>query len=292
MHILTYDIEEWYIEKKFYGGRTEKYKEFDSYLNKILDILDENKLKATFFCVGKIATDFPDVIKRIAARGHEIGCHSHKHLWLTKMSPEEVLKDTKEAISALENIWGEKVVSYRAPAFSIGEENKWAFDILAECGIEKDSSIYPATRDFGGFASFAAKEPVIIEQNGIHIKEFPIGLTHFLGKDLAYSGGGYFRFFPLKYTQHKMQKSTYSIAYFHIGDLIYHKDGIMSRKEYETYFKEKGTWANRCKRYVKTNLGTKHAFSKMTKLLKEIQFANLKDADLLIDWNHVPTVNL
>ena len=292
MHILSFDIEEWYIEKQFSQGRTKKYKEFDSYLNKILDVLDENELKATFFCVGKIAKYFPEVIRRIAVRGHEVGCHSNEHLWLTKMTPNEMLKDTQAAVSALEDIWGEKVISYRAPAFSIGEHNKWTFEILAECGIKRDASIYPAVRDFGGFASFPSDSPVLVAYNGIQMKEFPIALTHLLGKDFAYSGGGYFRFFPLCYIRYKMSKSPYSIAYFHIGDLIHHKDGLMSRTEYETYFKEKGTLINRYKRYVKSTLGTKYAFAKMATLLKEYQFVNLQHADALIDWNHTPIVHL
>ena len=95
---------------------------FDSYLNKILDILDENNQKATFFCVGRIAADFHYVIRKISERGHEIGCHSNEHLWLTQMTPKQLQEDTKEAIDALQDVSGQSVVSYRAPAFSIGEK--------------------------------------------------------------------------------------------------------------------------------------------------------------------------
>lgn len=279
MNILSFDIEEWYIEKKFYGGRVEKYKEFDSYLSKILDTLDENKQKATFFCVGKTAINFPHVIKQISERGHEIGCHSNEHLWLTKMPSKQVRTDTKEAIASLEDVSGQKVVSYRAPAFSIGEKNKWAIEILAECGIERDSSIYPAIRDFGGFSSFPSNSPVIIEYNSIQLKEFPIKLAHIMGKDIAYSGGGYFRFFPLWFVKNKMFQSDYFIAYFHIGDLIHNQGGMMTREEYETYFREDGNLKNRIVRYAKSNLGTKGAFDKMRKLLNSATFINLGEAD-------------
>lgn len=283
MNILSFDIEEWYIEKKFYGGRAEKYREFDTYLSKILDVLDENNQKATFFCVGKIATDFPHVIRRISERGHEIGCHSNEHLWLTQMSPDQLRTDTKEAIASLESVSGQKVVDYRAPAFSIGERNKWAIEILAECGIERDSSIYPAIRDFGGFSSFPSNAPAIIEYKGAYLKEFPISLAHIVGKDIAYSGGGYFRFFPLWYVKRKMYNSDYFIAYFHIGDLIHNQDGMMTRKEYETYFRENGNLKNRIIRYVKSNLGTEGAFDKMRKLLSCSTFVNLCEADKLIE---------
>lgn len=292
MNILSYDIEEWYIEKKFSGNRTEKYIEYDRYLNAILDKLDACETKATFFCLGKIATDFPYVIKNISSRGHEIGCHSNEHLWLTQMTPEQLKKDTHDAISALEDVCGQKVVSYRAPAFSIGQNNKWAIEILAEEGIERDASIFPAQRDFGGFASFPTDNPTKISYNGITLKEFPICLTKLMGKEIAYSGGGYFRFFPFKFIQNRILKSQYIMTYFHIGDLLHQKEGIMSRKEYETYFKESGTLQNRLIRYVKSNLGTKGAFDKMNRLIENNDFISLKEANSLINWENVKIIQL
>lgn len=292
MNIVSFDIEEWYIEKKFNGDRQEKYKEYDRYLDEILDSLDENKQKATFFCVGKIAVDFPYVIRKIVERGHDIGCHSNEHTWLTHMTPEELKRDTYDALSALQDVCGRKVIDFRAPAFSIGESNKWAFEILAECGIERDSSIYPARRDFGGFDSFPSETPVIINYNGVKLKEFPICLTHILGKDLAYSGGGYFRLFPYSYIKQKLRTSPYSIVYLHIGDLLYHKFKIMSRSDYETYFKENGCFINRLKRGVKSSLGTKSAFDKMKKSLSEFKFVNLGTADKFIEWNNIETIKL
>lgn len=279
MNILSFDIEEWYIERKFNGGRKDRYELFDSYLYNILDCLDALQMKATFFCVGKIATEFPYVVKKIAERGHEIGCHSNEHLWLTKMSPAELKADTTEALHALQDAIGHKVISYRAPAFSIGEKNKWAFEILSECGIERDASIFPAVRDFGGFTSFPTDNPVIIESNGGSIKEFPISLTRILGNEIAYSGGGYFRFFPLWYIKNQLRKSEYFIAYFHIGDLIHNKGGMMTKKEYENYFREPGTIKNRIVRYIKSNIGTKGSFTKMRRLLGSAPFINLEEAD-------------
>ena len=292
MNILSFDIEEWYIEKKFSGGRQERYQEFDRYLRLILDTLDKIDTKATFFCLGKIATDFPEVIRAISEKGHEIGCHSNEHLWLTKMSPEQLKKDTHDAISALEDVCGKKVVSYRSPAFSIGQNNKWAFEILAEEGIERDASIFPAQRDFGGFASFPTDNPTKISYNGIVLKEFPICLTKLMGKEIAYSGGGYFRFFPLKFIQNRIDKSQYIMTYFHIGDLLHNNGGIMSRKDYETYFKEPGTLQNRLTRYIKSNLGTKGAFDKMSKLIENNNFISLEKADTLINWDNVKTIQL
>ena len=142
MNILTFDIEEWFLEKNYFGNRQEKYQAFDLYLNQILDKLEREQKKATFFCLGGMAREFPEVVRRIADKGHEIGCHSDQHVWITKLTEEEFRTDTISAIDALEQCIGEKVLSYRAPAFSIGNSNKWAFEILAECGIERDASIF------------------------------------------------------------------------------------------------------------------------------------------------------
>lgn len=292
MNILSFDTEEWFNEKRNHGGREFRYKEFDEYLGRVLDLLEGLKIKATFFCLGKVASDFPYVIRKIAERGHEIGCHSNEHLWLNTFSPEELRKDTHDAVAALEDVTGEKVLSYRAPAFSIGEKNKWALEILAENGITRDSSIFPASRDFGGFASFKSKSPAVVKYNGIQIKEFPIPTVSFLGREIAYSGGGYFRFLPYFFVKRTMNKSEYTIAYFHLGDLMKNPNGLMSKEEHERYYKEPGTLKNRTVRYIKSSLGTAVAFDKMSKLIRNFDFVSVEKADSLIDWNSSKIIEL
>lgn len=292
MNILSFDIEEWYVEKAYQGGRKEKYAEFDHILNIILDQLDEVKTKATFFCVGKMAVEFPHVIRKIAERGHEIGCHSDRHLWLTYLNRHETMEDTYSAVSSLEQCTGKKVISYRAPAFSIGENNKWAFEILAQCGIERDASIFPAVRDFGGFAAFEHNVPTLINYNGCELKEFPVSTIKLLGTEVAYSGGGYFRFFPLPFIRKEMKKHSYTMTYFHIGDLIPEMNRVLTREEYEDYFKESGNILNRYKRHLKTNLGKKDALNKLTKLIKLEEFIDLAEADIRTDWSKAKTMVL
>ena len=291
MNILTFDIEEWYLEQQ-HGGQAGKYAEYDRYLNAILDKLDERGFKATFFCVGEMGKSFPEVIRKIQQRGHEIGCHSNIHTWLNKMSEAECREDTHCAVDSLEQCIGEKVKSYRAPAFSIGENNKWTFEILAENGIERDASIFPAARDFGGFPHFGQKTPCVVEYNGIRMKEFPICTTKVCGKDMAYTGGGYFRFFPLSFVRKEMKKSEYAMCYFHIGDLVPESEGVMSKETYEAYFKEKGSLNARYMRYLKSNLGKKNAFGKMMKLIDEMEFVGLQQAEERIDWETVPVAQL
>ncbi len=292
MNILTFDIEEWYIEKIFHGGRKDRYAEFDRILNQILDLLDSLNTKATFFCVGEMAREFPEVINRISEKGHEIACHSNKHLWLNKLSKVEVMEDTRKAVDSLEQCTGRKVISYRAPAFSVGESNPWVFEILAKCGIERDASVFPAMRDFGGFASFTEKTPSLVTYNGVTLKEFPIATIKLVGNEVAYSGGGYFRFFPLSFIRKQLKQQSYSMTYFHIGDLIVDMKRVMTREEYEEYFKESGSLINRYKRYVKSNLGTKGALNKLTQLIETEKFIDLEEADKRIDWGEVPKIEL
>ena len=287
MNIITFDTEEWYCTK-----HKDRYPMFDHYLDAILDKLDEKQFKATFFCVGEMGRLFPEVIHKIRNRGHEIGCHSNTHTWINKMTENECREDTFRAVDSLEQCIGEKVLSYRAPAFSIDKSNRWAFEILAENGIERDASIFPAARDFGGFPHFGPKTPCVVEYNGIRIKEFPVCTTKVFGKETAYSGGGYFRFFPLGFMKREMKKSPYVMCYFHIGDLLPESSSVMSKEAYEAYFKETGTFKARYMHYIKNNLGKKNALQKLMCLIDETEFLDLRQADSEMDWDSSRIVKL
>lgn len=291
MNILSFDIEEWYIEQQL-RGCTERFAEFDRYLERILDLLDERGIKASFFCVGKMGVHFPSVIKRIQVRGHEIGCHSNTHTWLNKMTESECREDTRMAIDSLEQCIGVKVKSYRAPSFSICESNKWAFEVLAENGIERDASVFPAARDLGGFKSFGTAKPCVVEYKGIKLKEFPVSISNILGKEMAYSGGGYFRLLPYMVVNALLTKTDYTMCYFHINDLLPDNIGLKSRKDYEAYYKKPGTFKNRYLMYIKTNLGKKSAFIKLEKFIKNSSFVNLDQAEEMISWNNAPVIVL
>lgn len=292
MNILTFDIEEWYLEKILQGSRDFRYQQFDDAFAKLMDELDNFGIKATFFCVGKLALEYPQVVKTIVEKGHEVGCHSNEHTWLDKMDEATLRQDTKDAIKALEDVCGQRVTAYRAPAFSITEKNKWAVDVLAECGIESDSSIFPASRDFGGYPVFPQDTPCLIKHGNAVIKEYPISLTTIAGKKIAYSGGGYFRMLPYGLVKRTINKRDYNICYFHLNDLIDQKMKMMSRVEYEEYFKEPGTLKNRVLRYMKSNVGTGDAYGKLIRLFNDVPFVSLREAGDKIDWVNVNTIKL
>ena len=289
---MTFDTEEWYFEKNVHGGRDWKYRQFDELLDRLLPALDRRGLKATFFCLGKMATDYPYVVKKIHAAGHEIGCHSHVHTWMNKLTPAEALADTRQAVDVLEQLIGEKVKSYRAPAFSVGETNTWFFEVLAECGITRDASVFPASRELGGFRSYGNAEPATIQYGNAIIHEFPVNTMHLFGKNVVCTGGGYFRIFPYWLIHRLVKNSNYVMFYFHLADILDEKRPRLTREQYERYFKEPGTFLNRWKRQLKTNIGVTGAFAKLEQLLDSEQFVNVDKADELTDWTSQRTITI
>ena len=205
---LTIDVEDYFqvaaFEKKI---QPDDWPQYESRVNNntrnILDILDKQQTKATFFIVGWIAEKHPEIVREISKRGHEVGCHSYKHQRITTLSKDAFREDTKRSKDILENIIGRKVLGYRAPSYTITKNTLWALDILAELGFEYDSSIFPIYHDTYGIPDaprFSYKH------DGLDLTEYPISTALILGRKVPVSGGGYFRLFPYWFT-HKALKS-------------------------------------------------------------------------------------
>ena len=208
-------------------------------MDRIFKVLDDNDLKATFFVVGYIARKHPEVVKRIHDLGYEVAAHSDMHKVAYKQSREEYRKDLSNCINSLQDITGTKIVSYRAPGFSITKQNVWAFDILNELGIKYDSSIFPAYREDGGFDNFRESRPLLIKYNGIKIKEFPMSINTFFGKRFTVTGGGYFRFFPYRLMKKMVRASDYTMTYFHPRDFDAKQpmlEGLSLKRKFKSYY--------------------------------------------------------
>jgi polysaccharide deacetylase family protein (PEP-CTERM system associated) len=279
MNILTFDIEEWYHFDVF--STEDKWNTYEPrielYLPKVLDKLDEYHVKATFFCLGWIARTYPDIIKKIKCRGHEIGCHSDKHLFVREMTPETFHRDLSNALDSIENVVGEKVISFRAPAFTISEDAIWAFEILAEHGIKNDSSIFPTTRSYGGFPSFGEAKPTLIIYKDCVIHEFPMNTGNILNKRVVFSGGGYFRLFPYFLIKSLMNQSDYNVSYLHMRDFDYEQ----FRFKYFSLM-----------RYFKSYYGIKGAYPKFEKIIRDFEWINIEHAAQKIDWESVRKLKL
>ena len=114
---------------------------------RLLDILAKAETRATFFVVGDIARTAPALVRAIHAGGHEVGSHGWKHVRVDRFSPASFRDDARNSKDALEQVTGAPVVGFRAPTFSITRRTAWAIDVLAECGYEYDSSIFPVHHD-------------------------------------------------------------------------------------------------------------------------------------------------
>ena len=223
MNILTFDIEEWFHILDNNSTKTEadwaKYpSRIHENMERIFQLLEETNQQATFFCLGWVARKHPDIIRSIANRGYEIATHSDLHQLAYEQSRSEFKNDLETSIKALEDITGKKIRAYRAPGFSIKQENKWVFEVLIENGIEVDCSVFPAKRSHGGFEQFGVAEPCWIDIDGYRLKEFPINTVNGLGKSLIFSGGGYFRLIPYPILQQLTKRSNYVMTYFHPRD--------------------------------------------------------------------------
>ena len=279
MNILTFDIEDWYHFDIF--STEDKWDSYEPrielFLPKVLDLLDEYNIKATFFCLGWIARTYPQIIKEIKKHGHEIACHSDKHFFVREMNPKSFQEDLSRALDSIENIIGEKVVSFRAPAFSISEDATWAFEVLVNNGIKNDCSIFPTTRSFGGFPTFGEAKPTIIVYGNNSINEFPMNTGTIIGKKVIFSGGGYFRLFPYPLIKKLMCQSDYNITYLHMRDFDYQ----------QPRFKYLSTM-----RYFKSYYGIKSAYDKFKKLLAAFNWISIEQASQELNWNNVCRLEL
>ncbi len=274
MNILTFDTEEWYNYAQMNGKKGNFLPDVDRVQNELLDLLDNHSIKATFFVLGAVAREYPYVVRNIVERGHDLGCHSdiHKKLW--QLNKLQLKEDTRKSIDSIEQLSGKKITKYRAPAFSIGEDNKWALEILVENGITIDCSIFPGTRSYGGFPEFKEARPCVIEYNGIKLKEMPIGLRSILKKSLAYSGGGYFRLLPYSLIKKWTSESNYNMMYMHVHDFNSNQKRIISARYFLNYY------------------GNKKSMKKLAKLLTDFNFINVAKAQELIDWEAVPVIKI
>lgn len=278
MNILTFDIEDWYNHDDYSRDFAWEKHEVRIYegTEKILSVLEERKLKGTFFCVGWIAEHHPQVVKDIAKAGHHIGCHSYQHELASRFTPEEFKNDTYKAKCLIEDVAGCEVDAFRVPSFSITTKNLWAFDVLVELGFKYDSSVFPSTHEFGGIPSFEAK-PTLLKTHCGDLKEFPISLGKFLGREFVYSGGGYFRVMPYRMLKKWTKEDDYVMSYFHPSDF---DPGQPQMPQL--------SWM----RQFKNRVGLKGSYRKFQKYMGDFDFVNLIEADQTIDWNNTNSISI
>lgn len=282
MNILTFDVEEWFHLLDNDSTRSEA--EWVRYpvriyenMDRIFRILEDTDTKATFFIIGWIARTYPDLVRRIAEK-YEIGSHTMNHQLVWQQDRATFKEDVSSSIKMLEDITGKPVKYFRSPGFSIRESEAWAFDVIKECGIEIDCSVFPAPHAHGGIPSYGKGVPSIIRHGSVEIKEFPITTKELFGHHIIFSGGGYFRLFPYSLIKKwAKENSEYMLSYIHPRDL---DAGQPMIKELSA--------ARKFKSYV----GLKGAEGKLRRMLTDFKFTDMSTAANEIDWSKVPVVTL
>lgn len=203
-----------------YGGGLEKVSsDIERQTKVILDLLDKNNAKATFFVLGILAEKRKSLVKEIFAKGHEIALHSYTHPFFSQIDLKESFKELQTSKDIVEQIVGNPVKGFRAPYFSIVEKNLNVLDQLVELGFEYDSSIFPKKMPRYGIDGFGSENRIIQTPGGNSIVELPITLCQSKWGELPIAGGGYMRILPkpmLKYFYRKMEKEKCSpMIYMH-----------------------------------------------------------------------------
>lgn len=194
---LTIDVEDYFQVSAFapHIARSEwntRECRVERNVNCILEILARHETKATFFTLGWIAERYPQLVRQIVQQGHELASHGYGHERASDQTEEAFFADIQLAKVILEDLSDSEVNGYRAPSFSIGTGNLWAFDCLARAGYRYSSSIYPIRHDHYGMPD----SPRFAYEVRPGLMEIPITTLRVLNRNLPSSGGGYFRLLP------------------------------------------------------------------------------------------------
>jgi len=185
-------------------------------VDRLIEVLEAHEAHATFFTLGWIAQRFPQVVRRIVNAGHEVGSHGYGHERATELTKNRLMEDLRRAKAILEDTTGARVNGYRAPSFSIGQGNLWAFECIVETGHRYSSSIYPVRHDHYGMPH-APRFPF---EACAGLIELPVTTTRLLGRNLPAGGGGYFRLAPYRVSRWAIRRVNRvdgrpAIFYFH-----------------------------------------------------------------------------
>lgn len=207
-HALSFDIEEWFhlvgVASMADRGRWEVLERtVEPLTDHILSILDERDVRGTFFVLGWVAERYPALVRRIAAAGHEIGSHSYWHREVYAQTPAAFREDLRRSVGVLEDTGGRRVLGFRAPSFSLTPGCEWAWDVMLDCGLRYDASVFPVARAHGGYPLTTPGRSVrpavgLMTPSGRLIDELPMSVMRLpvVGKRVAFSGGGYLRVLP------------------------------------------------------------------------------------------------
>jgi len=224
LNALTIDLENWYDANLISPYVATDYRDdrVAAATRRILDLLDEHQVKATFFTLGSLAKEQPELILEIDRRGHEIASHGWGHQLVYSQTEEEFEADMARSLSSLKEIIGKKVKGYRAPSWSVGEGTPWFYDVLIRNGIEYDSSLFPVKTELFGSADNPRK-PHVVQRDAGNLMEYPASSVRMVGRTFPVAGGAFLRVLPLCYSIWGIRRlnraAVSAIVYFHPWEL-------------------------------------------------------------------------
>ena len=241
---LTIDVEDYFQVSAFapYIARSDwdsRECRVERNVQRILGMLAERQVKATFFTLGWIAERYPRLVHSIVEQGHELASHGYGHERASDLDRAAFSADVDRAKKLLEDLSGQAVKGYRAPSFSIGTGNLWAFDALLQSGYRYSSSIYPIAHDHYGMPD----SPRFAYRVGAGLLEIPITTLRLMNRNMPSSGGGYFRLLPYALSRWMLrrvneQDKESAIFYFHPWEIDVEQPriaGIDARTRFRHY---------------------------------------------------------
>lgn len=211
VHIFTVDLEDYFQVGAFErhlsrGSWDAQPRRIVPAVDRLLEILSRHETKATFFCLGWIADRYPQLIRRIAEQGHEIGSHGWWHKSVQESTPGGFRDDVRAAKDRLEMESGQQVKGFRAPNFSLVPGTEWVLDVLLDVGYVYDSSMLPIPRKASGYPGITP-EPHILRRPGGDLLEVPPSTTVLFGRFPVVAGGNYFRQLPSAVTRAALEEA-------------------------------------------------------------------------------------
>lgn len=239
----------------------------------LLRLFQAKNLHATFFVLGAMARSFPELVRRIAAEGHEVATHGLTHTQCFKLTPDEVRREVWESMALLSDIVGKPVLGFRAPEFSVTERSLWVLEMLAELGIQYDSSIFPISGRRYGIPDFPPG-PVRVGTDAGPIIEVPLSTVRFRGTNRPVSGGGYFRLmnYPLiKRVVRRVNADGFPFVLY-----VHPYEFASSRLGLRGYSPRRATWPTRLAE-TKYNLFRHSMRVNLGRVLSEFRFAPVRE---------------
>ena len=199
-HVLTVDVEDWYhlTGEQIRGSGTLRPEILARQIDRLLALLNQHDCRATFFCLGGSLSESPELVRRIAEAGHEIGTHGWSHQPISQVGLDAFREDLCRSIRWLEDLLGCRVRGHRAPAFSVtAEQLEGFYDICFEAGLEYDSSVFPIASRRYGIPDVRLEPHTVRVAGDRRLVELPLSTVRWLGRTWPVAGGGHWRVLPV-----------------------------------------------------------------------------------------------